>query len=307
LKARRDPETHSALMISLSRHQGVDAALGYVQAEGISASDLTPLGAMILIARQAESGEFQSAFAEIKSVPVTYFDECPLLYRMRAQLIVASLLPSDQKVFVFQDLPLDPKMLQLPAGPASQQAIKAACRDLQTLLGMLPNLKLEILGPSLSEFDLWLRLEADDTREAAHAQLAAEIGDPEKTLQRVRLALAFGIPFNHDALQRRLDATKEVGGWTTEERFAAFLLVCHDENRTNMAEFFARNHEDLFAQEDLALGTLAALEIDTLARLGRFDDARSHLQLHYGRGDLAAEQFRALTARKAHRGHLAMG
>jgi hypothetical protein len=89
----------------------------------------------------------------------------------------------------------------------------------------------------LSELDLWIRLEDSDTAPSARLQLAAEIADPSKTLQRVRLALAYEIPFNVDALQRHLTTQKELGGWTPAERFAAFLIAFNSGDPNRLRDF----------------------------------------------------------------------
>lgn len=120
--------------------------------------------------------------------------------------------------------------------------------------------------------------------------MTTEIVDPATTLQRVRLALAYGIPFNREALERHLAARKELGGWTPDERHAAFLIAFHSSDPKRIVDFFDAHHDDLFApQTDLGRAALAAIEIEVFARTGRFEDARRHIALHRGT-DLTPDQ-----------------
>jgi hypothetical protein len=192
---RPDGETRAAIFVTFIRRQEPEAGLKWVQSENLTATDFSAPGAMNLVLTQIGRGEFDAAMQSIGEVPEAYFTQCPALYLIRAQLGVASILPSDQKEALFQGLPVNPKVLQPAVGPGGEERIAAASVDLQHVLGVLGELGLSRLERFLSEFDLWLRLQNPTTREAARAQLAAEIADPEKTLHRVRLALAYDVPF----------------------------------------------------------------------------------------------------------------
>lgn len=289
LRMRSDLEARSALFMTLIHQRGADAALNWARSERHALSDFNSLGAVNFVLKQIANGEFKQALTDIGQAPDEYFDQCPALRLLRAQLTLSSILPVDQIAALFQGLPLNPSILQLAAGQRSQERIRAADEDLRALLGTLDELDLGHLESFLSEFNLWLRLEDVTTRENARAQLAAEIADPEKTLRRVRLALAYGVPFNQEALQRHLAGRKEIGGWTSDERFAAFLIAYHSDDPKKIVEFFDRNHDDLFAQTDLVRDALAGIEIEALARIGRFEEARQHIAFHRGT-DLTPEQ-----------------
>src|SRR5262249_29767185 len=148
--------------------------------------------------------------------------------------------------------------------------------------------------------ELWLRLEDPETEEAARRQLAGELGDPSKTLKRVRLALAYGISFNTEALQRHLAARRDLGGWSPDELFAAFLIVLNSNDPQRLIDFFDRCHDDLFAHEHLVRAALAGIEIEVLGRTSRFDEARIHIELHHRAKHLSDEQAKDLAELVAH-------
>lgn len=299
LRTRADPETRAALFTTLIRQCGIDAALKWVRTEGFAPSAFSAVGALNLILSEIESEHFDEALADIAKVPAEYFSDCPALRLLRAQLNVASILAVDQKAAIFQGLPIDPRTLQLAAGQKTQQHIRAAHQDLRALLKALEELDLRHLEAFVSEFELWLRLEDIAAREEARDQLTAEIADPSKTLRRVRLALAYDVSFNQDALQRHLAGQKDIGGWTAEERFAAFLIAYHSDDPNRISEFFDKHHDDLFAQTHLVRSALAGIEIEVLARTGHFEEARRHIALHRG-SDLTPEQADELSERVAH-------
>lgn len=289
LKTRSDPESRSALFVTLMHQQGADAAIAWAHKESLAPSDLTAAATMNFVLSEIHRGAFDDALRIISEAPTEYFDQCPALLLLRGQLTVASVLPADQRGVIFQGLPMDPRVLEFEAGRRSREQTSAALGDLRALLGTLANLNLKHLENFLTEFELWLRLENITTRDDARAQLAAEIGDPGKTLQRVRLALAYEVPFNVEALQRHLAGQKDIGGWTPDERFAAFLIAYHSGDPEKVAEFFGKHHDDLFNQADLARGVLAGIEIEVLARTGRFEEAQQHIARHR-KADLTPEQ-----------------
>lgn len=299
LKKRIDPDTRSALMNTLIRQKGRSAALAWARAERLEPGDFTPPGVMNLVLQEIEEGEFDRALDHTLAVPDVYLDQCPAIRLLRAQLTLASILPKDQKAAPFQGLPLNPRVLQLASGTKAKESIRAAASDLRALIALLPELELDYLASFLTEFELWLRLEDDDTRDAAREQVAKEIADPDKTLQRVRLALAYKIPFNQEALQRHLISRKDIGGWTQDERFAAFLLAYHSEDAKKISDFFDKHHDDLFAQSDLGQAALAGIEIELLARTGRFEEAHAHIALHTG-PHLTSDQARDIEEMVAH-------
>jgi hypothetical protein len=53
-----------------------------------------------------------------------------------------------------------------------------------------------------------------------------------------------------------------------------------------------KNHDDLFTQDNLIRTSLAGIEIEVLARTGRFDEARKHIALHHDAGHLTDDQTR---------------
>jgi hypothetical protein len=257
LRTRTGPDIRSALLTTLIRERGKEAALDWARAEKLNPADFNAPGAMNLIIKEIENCDFDQALSHIQETPAAYFSQCPALLMLRGQIALASILPVDQKAAIFQGLPLNPRMLQLASGPSRQGIITSADRDFTTLRELTAELGVEFLNDFLSEMDLWLRLENSETEQVARRELAEEIGDPAKTLRRVRLALAYDVPFNTEALQRHLTARREFGGWNPDELFAAFLIVLHSNDPHPLTDFFERYHDDLFAQEHLVRAALA--------------------------------------------------
>ncbi|RWB74595.1 MAG: hypothetical protein EOQ50_14880 [Mesorhizobium sp.] len=283
LKTRDDIEARSAVFFILVRERGTSAALEWARAENFKAADFTPPSALNLVIKTIENGDFDEALTFVQEIPSSYFDEIAALYLLRAQLVLASLLPQDRRAALFQGLPVNPRILQFASGSNADSSLKAALADVQILTAKVQELGIDHLVDFLSELALWLRLEIPDQCDGARRQLTDELAEPKTILQRVRLALAYGVPFEKDALQRSLVRRKELGGWSPDERFAAFLLAVHDGDENTINAFFEAHREDLFAQNDLSLGYLATLEVEALARSGRVDDARQLLNTHRGK------------------------
>lgn len=289
LRDHSDPEARSALFGVLLRQRGAVAALDWVGHQRLTPSDFSGLGVLNLIIVEANHRHFDQALAFIEATPDSYFDHFPALRLVRAQLNLAVILPSDQQEAVQNGLPINPRDLQFATDEGSQRRLTAAGEDMRVLIELLRELDLEERRGFFEEFSLWIRLENTSTRATALDQLAREIADPAKTLRRVRLALAYEVPFNTAALERHLAQQKRIGGWSSDERFAAFLIVYRSRDFEKIREFFEHHRDDLFGQDDLPRSMLAVLEIEILARTGRLKEARHRIAHHTGR-DLTPEQ-----------------
>jgi hypothetical protein len=299
LRERKDPDTNSALFSTLMRQRGNEAALNWAREEQLGAFDFSPPGVINLVGVAIQNGAFEEARRALSAAPERYFNDCPALLLLRAQLTVAAILPEDRRAFLFQGLPLNPNERQLAGGATAALEIRRASTDLRALVGLIETLDLTFLKAFLTEFELWLRLEDPESEPDARAQLIRELSEPDTTLQRVRLALSYDVPFNEEALERTLQGRKEIGGWSPDERFAALLIAYHSDDRAKISSFIEVHHDDLFNQSDLSGTFLACLEIEALARLHRYADARKHVVLHANK-ELSPEQVKQLEDVIAH-------
>jgi hypothetical protein len=280
LKQLGTPQAKSAIFNQLFRLEGNEKALEWCRKSGLKITDLDPGGAQNLLVKRTVVRDYETALQEAQILPDSYLRACPALRSLRANLLLTSILPAAHRPILFEGMAINPRMLQFASVGNSQAVIGKAQADLDTVLSLTPELKLVHLTPLLEEQVLWLQLEQTTTRSAAEARIAEEIKDPAKTLRRVRLALAYKIPFNQEALTRHLDVQKDVGDWTEDEQFAAFLLAWHNSDPTKLAEFFDLHRDDLFRQAQLSSIVLASIEIEALSRAGRFADARRRLKEH---------------------------
>jgi hypothetical protein len=264
LKQLGTPQAKSAIFNQLFRLEGDEKALEWFRKSGLKITDLDPGGAQNLLLKRTVVRDYEPALQEAQILPNSYLLACPALRSIRANLLLTSILPAAHRPILFEGMAINPRMLQFASAGDSQAVIGKAQADLETVLSLTPELKLIQLAPFLEEQVLWLQLEQATTRAAAEARIAEEIKDPAKTLRRVRLALAYKIPFNREALARHLAAQKDVGDWTEDEQFAAFLLAWHNSDLTKLAEFFDLYRDDLFKQAQLSRIVLASIEIEAL-------------------------------------------
>jgi hypothetical protein len=269
--------------------RGTEAALEWLQTSGYQITVFNPAGAVNILLKLVEDGQFQEALTAAVALPASFLEQAPALYFVRANLKLAAALPQDQKGFIFGGLSLNPRALRLANDPASRLQIKSAVEDLKRLAPLADQLKLTRNKDYLDELMLWVQLEDPDTRDQAISIVAVELGDPAKTLRRVRLALSYDISFNKEALIRHLRSQKAIGGWTDDERFAAFLLAFSGGDPAAAANFFEEHRTELFEKYVLPGDALAAIEVEILGRAGRFEEARSRLIEHDGR-HLTSEQ-----------------
>jgi hypothetical protein len=274
------PEARAAQFNLIARTKGASEALTWLKDQGYGIRDLGAQGSLNVLLRRAEVNDHQMALAEAEAMPADWLEEYPALRTMRANLLLAAVLPSDQRGVLFQGLPLNPRMLQFASIAQTQINISKARLELETARSSIESLSLPLYTPYLEEQILWLRLEDPSFTPAARQQIGAEIKDPDKTLRRVRLALAYEIPFNRDALLRSLNAKHELGQATPDDQYTLFLLAWFSKDVRKLAEYFDDHRADVFSRQDLSREFLAQIEADALAHVGRFADARARINAH---------------------------
>jgi hypothetical protein len=280
LRKLDNTDARTAIFNILSIRRSAQQALDWLTSSGYGLTDFNPQGVTNIFLKLIDERQYEDALARAGTLPSQTLDQAPALYLVRANLNIASALPPDQKSLIFTGLPVNPRMLRLASEPSSRQRIKAAGQDIQTLVPITQQLKLVKTAEYLEELQLWLELEESETREQARQSVSTDLADPSKTLRRLRLALFYDIPFNRDALWRHLRSQRALGGWTDDERFAAFLLAFRGTDASSLANFFDEYRDELFAQKVLAEAALAGIEIEALARAGRFEDARKRFEEH---------------------------
>lgn len=288
-------DARTATYVVISRRQTVRSALDWFKSTNYVLADFNAQGIVNILLNLVGEGQFDDALNAAVAIPDSVLDQAPAARLMRAQLKIASALPDGQKQLIFHGLPINPRTLRFASDSSSHARIREASQEIGDLEGVVEQLKLTRTFEYLEELQLWLQLEDARSKDAATKKVSTELADPAKTLRRVRLALFYGIPFNRDALWRHLRSQKDVGGWTDDERFAAFLLAFCTDNPNNLANFFDEYRDDLFAQKMLPVESLAAIEIEALARAGRMEDALRRLEEHRA-GHLSAEQASAVRA-----------
>lgn len=277
LRQLHNPRARNAILVQILRSYGQERALEWLANCSLSIEEFGAQGALNVLLQRLAGEDFDTGLKEVEALPGGFFEGCPSLLSLRANFRLASILPKDQRAVIFTAMPLNPRVLELSSGTDSQKILADARADIEKILDLSGELRLVKLKPYLEEFLLWLNLEIDDTREAAKATVAAEIKNRDKTLRRVRLALAYDVPFNKEALKRHLTTQVDFGKWTPDEQFATFLLALYDKNPHSLVEFFDSYRNDLFDQSQFALDSLASIEIEALAKVGRFADARRRL------------------------------
>src|SRR5262249_43269017 len=106
------PEARSACFNSIAKQKGTPAALAWLKQRRYSVHDLGAAGSIGGLLRRVEVGDHKLALGEAEALPSGWFEEFPALRTIRANLLLAAILPTDQRGALFQGLPVNPRMLQ---------------------------------------------------------------------------------------------------------------------------------------------------------------------------------------------------
>lgn len=127
---------------------------------------------------------------------------------------------------------------------------------------------------------LWLRLTdpAPMVNQAARGEVEEQMEDPEQALTLLRMARAFGIPFDIERLQSVLDQRKRLGGLEEHELQARFMLAEMSLGPADLIAFL--DEEEPGLRRVLPAGLLSMARIEALAKDGQAAKARGLLTEH---------------------------
>jgi tetratricopeptide repeat protein len=229
-------------------------------------------------------GHFDFADDWIEETPQHHLDESAGLLFLRAQVRLAGTVPPDQRQSVLNGLPRDLGMITFAQTAAAVGKRADSLADLKAVQPRIAELDLPHVSGFIAELILWLDITDPATRETGMATLAADLRNPTLVIERVRLAISFGVEFDREGLWEELQTRRLAGGWTGQEASTAILLQLASNDYAGVAAFIQENRKELQRARSMSAEELTGIEIEALARSGavakaraRFDETREGL------------------------------
>lgn len=288
LRGREDTDARSAvfsLLLKAERQEDAFRWLGPLNE--LPPARLTAIGWRNLGAVLMELGRWNEAADVLRALPPELSEECPDLAYVTGLACAALVLPPSARAGLRYGV-VNPIMGCLEGAEAAE-AHAAALAALGRAATALRRVGLVERAGNAELCATKLRLMWPATREAEREAVAAKLSGASGTNDLVPLALDFGIPFDREAVERRLARAELLGPLGPVDLEARLALLQHGDP-AELANYLDTHRETL--ARALEPSALARLTIEALARSGQLTRAAEALQ---GARDVLGDDFGRLS------------
>ena len=259
--------SRSAAFMIFSHHDGSLAAIEWLNAAGMNATDLDADGKYFLLTHYLELSRWDDALKCLDNITEDDLIETPALHHMMA---ITRLLPAvhpEFRVIVLKQLPFEAADFPLASDSAAMETRSRAYRHFVEASHVARQLNCPVAATTYDEYALWLELRDPEEYEEGMRRLEAKLRDPKSALRLVHLGLQFGIRLDLDAVEREIQQQVALnGGMTHDAAIARFALAFTQKGPEDIASYIAQHRDELAGHFDKK--SMQFLQIEMLSRAG---------------------------------------
>lgn len=261
------PLSRSASFMIVDHHEGKQAAIDWLDAAGIAATDLDSDGKFLLLADYLYLSLWDPALKCLDCVEEDDLRETPVLYHMIAITRLLTAVPSELRTVVLKQIPFGAADFPLASDSAAIEARKIAHRHFVEATQVARQLNCPLAASIDDEYGLWLELRDPDKFREGKQRLETMLREPKSALRIVPLALEFGIKLDIEAVEREIERQVALnGGMTRDAAIARFALAFTQKTPEDVASYIARHRDELADYCDRK--SMHFIEIEMLSRAG---------------------------------------
>lgn len=279
----RSPLSLGAAFICVVNGRGFAEAKTWLENAGANVDDLDGNGKVVFVQRSLSEGDFDLALSVAGRFTETDFALLPgaLLHAAKSHLMLA--VPQDLRVGVLQNVPFDAARFSLQDDPASIQNRRSAIELFDRASRAAAGVDLKKAARHAADYSLWLRLVDSGSEPQARVELADSIKDADTLLNRLHLALQFGIEVDLAVAEREVNRqTALSGGKSVEAALARFSLAFTKNSAAEVVEYLDSHRDQLLQHLDWKSVYFA--EIEMLSNSGQKAKAADRLREAINRG-----------------------
>jgi hypothetical protein len=270
--------SHSAGLMIVEYHDGVEGAQSWMDAADYMVGDLDSDGKSVLLRQQLQLGRWEKASQIVDTFSKADFDETPTLHHLAALATLVPTVPQDFRTVVLTHVPFEAREFPLASDAV---AMDERCIAHQHFLDAVEAAK-QLCCPRAARMDdeyaLWLELRDPTQRSYGKNRLENKLRDPCTALGFVHYALQFGIKLDLDVVERDIERSiARNGGMTIDAAMARFALAFAQQTSEEAANYIARHHNQLAAHIDAKL--MRYRQIELLSRAGLIEKANEILAI----------------------------
>ena len=268
--------SHSAGLMIVAHHDGVEGAQSWMDVAGYTIGDLDSDGKSIHLRHQLQLGRWEQIAQTVGALSKEDFDKTPTLHHWAALATVVPTVPQDFRAVVLTQVPFEVQQFPLASDAVAMDARRSAHNHFLNAVEAANQLACPRAARIADEYALWLELR--DPAQSTHGKerLASKLQDPKSALGFVHYALQFGIKLDLGAVERDIERSITINcGMTIDAAIARFALAFMQSTPEGVANYIARHHDQLAAHIDAKL--MRFRQIEMLSRAGLIERANEVL------------------------------
>lgn len=280
--------SHSAGMMIVEYHDGVEGTQSWMGAAGYMVGDLDPDGKSVLLRHLLQLGCWEKASQIVGTLSRSDFDETPALHHLAALATLVPTVPQDFRTIVLTQVPFEARDFPLASDAVAMDKRRAAHQHFLDAVEAAKQLACSRAARMDDEYALWLELLDPAQRSHGKNRLESKLHDSNCALGFVHYALQFGIKLDLKVVERDIERSIAInGGVTIDAAIARFALAFIQQTPEEAANYIARHHNQLAAHIDAKL--MRYRQIELLSRAGLIEKANEVLAILLEEG-IPAEQ-----------------
>ena len=270
------PASRSAAFMVVEHHDGVQAAIDWLEAASVSPEEMDPSGKLLLLGRQLEQDRWADSFACLEVITDDDLCEAPALHFFVGMTNLLKAVPENLRRSVFRHAPLDGERVPLASTRDEFESLRAAHQHFMRAADAARQLDCFEAAAGADEYSLWLGLRYPDLETDARKRLKKLLSGPQSRLRFVSLAVHFGIELEFSAVERQIAQTvARYGGATYDTALARLSIMSAQGTPERILKYLANYREEMTGIVDV--GTLQGIQIEMLSKVGRISEARELL------------------------------
>ena len=270
-------ESRSAALMIISRIDGIEKGLNWLDSAGFTASELDLDGKATVLLYQIQTERWDEARESSRLFSKEDVDARPILHHLIAMANLIQAVPVDlRSVLINHSIPFDVLHFPLNSDESGMNVRRIAHQHFKNAALVCERLNLVDSEELNEEYALWLGLLDPESKDEAMNVLQGNLRDPKARFRYIHYAFLFGIEL--DLVQIESSIEQEMirqGGMTLDIAKARLSLILTKSTPLEIAESIALYFDQLSGY--ISIEMLRRQRIEMLVKAGRVSQAGDYL------------------------------
>lgn len=273
LRNLHTPESYSAALMIIINHGGVEEGIDWLNKTQLDVNQLDSDGKYFLLANYINTSNWELAFEGINNLINEDFLKTPILYHIKAMILLLYSVPQEYRMIILNYIPLDGRNFPLSAMTRDINYRREAYDIFKLASNEFRNLGLRKISLVCEDYALWIKLNDPETVITGINELKNKLENLESGLRYVNLGFKFGLMIDIDQVETEIDRQIALNGGSTPESALARLAISFRQDspikNANYFKLHKHEFEHYFDPQWIFI-----LEIEVLIKAGMIVEAK---------------------------------